>query len=365
MVAKNIQMTERNAANTDWDDLNPITVAANITVADAGGLLAATNVEDALAELFTNASNGKTAIASAVTGMGVAASGSDTFAQLATKITDISDDANADVAQILTGYSGYSGGTKKIGVMANRGAVTITPTTANQFISAGYHNGAGMVVGDADLAAGNIKNGVNIFNVIGTFANDATAAASDLLAGKTAYSGANKFTGTRPYYGPGSRPVSPTFWTGGGTTLHQYLPAGGGAWDSDVTVSTNFPNLIPSNIASGVDVCGVIGTLSARKCASGITGSTGWATNMGFYELQVSGLPFTPAYVGAAATTPSNQAYTNIQTGMLYVANVGTYSSFFSPFIPSTGYSNPTIFAGGFYIENGVGATFSWFAMEA
>lgn len=48
------------------------------------------NAVAAINELFTSASNGKTQIAAAITGKGVPASGSDTFAQLATKIGQIS-----------------------------------------------------------------------------------------------------------------------------------------------------------------------------------------------------------------------------------------------------------------------------------
>jgi hypothetical protein len=48
-----------------------------------------TSIVAALNELFTNASNGKVDIANAITGKGVAASGNDTFAQLANKISQI------------------------------------------------------------------------------------------------------------------------------------------------------------------------------------------------------------------------------------------------------------------------------------
>ena len=34
MADKNIQMTQRNAANTDWDNLNPLTKASNVKFAD-------------------------------------------------------------------------------------------------------------------------------------------------------------------------------------------------------------------------------------------------------------------------------------------------------------------------------------------
>ncbi|MEK5477570.1 tail fiber protein [Paenibacillus sp. FSL R5-0407] len=55
------------------------------------------------------------------------------------------------------------------GTMANQGAQAITPGTANKSILAGYHNGNGYVAGDLDLIPNNIKNGVNIFGVVGTF----------------------------------------------------------------------------------------------------------------------------------------------------------------------------------------------------
>lgn len=54
-----------------------------------------------------------------------------------------------------------------IGTMANRGAVTIVPTTTQQAIPQGYHDGDGAVEGDADLVANHIKAGVTLFGVEG------------------------------------------------------------------------------------------------------------------------------------------------------------------------------------------------------
>jgi hypothetical protein len=56
------------------------------------------------------------------------------------------------------------------GTMVNKGAVTLTPGTTDQTIPAGYHNGLGFCAGDPDLLPGNIKSGINIFNVTGTLA---------------------------------------------------------------------------------------------------------------------------------------------------------------------------------------------------
>ena len=81
--------------------------------------------------------------------------------------------------------------------LTTKAAATITPGTTNQEIAAGtYLTGKQTIAGDADLIAGNIKTGVNIFGVSGTFTGDATAAAADILAGETAYVNGSKITGT-------------------------------------------------------------------------------------------------------------------------------------------------------------------------
>lgn len=51
-----------------------------------------------------------------------------------------------------------------------QGAQTITPTTSDQTIAAGkYLTGAQTIEGDANLVAGNIKDGVTIFGIEGTY----------------------------------------------------------------------------------------------------------------------------------------------------------------------------------------------------
>ncbi|UZQ86043.1 hypothetical protein ODU73_000438 [Thermoclostridium stercorarium] len=67
---------------------------------------------------------------------------------------------------------GYTIGTEegiKEGTMVNQGAKIITPSTVNQAIPAGYHNGQGYVKGDANLKPENIKSGVSIFGKVGTY----------------------------------------------------------------------------------------------------------------------------------------------------------------------------------------------------
>ena len=71
------------------------------------------------------------------------------------------------VNAISTTYVG-SGVTKKA-------AATYTPTTSNQTIAASqYLNGAQTIKGDANLVAGNIKSGVSIFGVTGTYAGSSS-----------------------------------------------------------------------------------------------------------------------------------------------------------------------------------------------
>ena len=80
---------------------------------------------------------------------------------------------------------------------ATKAATTYTPTTERQIISAGtYCKGQQTIEGDADLVAGNIKSGVDIFGVSGTYTSDATADAGDILFGETAYVDGKKVTGT-------------------------------------------------------------------------------------------------------------------------------------------------------------------------
>lgn len=88
---------------------------------------------------------------------------------------------------VLTGKTfSKTGAAGLTGTMPDNGAVTITPGTANQSIPAGYHNGAGTVAGDPNLASGNIRGGASIFGVTGSVIQaSGNAAPADVLIGKT------------------------------------------------------------------------------------------------------------------------------------------------------------------------------------
>ena len=98
--------------------------------------------------------------------------------------------------------------------VTKKSAATYTPGTSDQSIASGqYLNGTQTIKGDSNLTAGNIKSGVKIFNVTGSYAgssssggtntSDATATASDIAKGKTAYVQGAKVTGTVDTYTDG------------------------------------------------------------------------------------------------------------------------------------------------------------------
>ena len=79
-------------------------------------------------------------------------------------------DATATAAQILSPYTAYVATGKVTGVIPSQGAQTITPSTSMQTIQAGqYLSGVQTILGDSNLTASNIKNGVSIFGVLGSY----------------------------------------------------------------------------------------------------------------------------------------------------------------------------------------------------
>lgn len=89
--------------------------------------------------------------------------------------------------------------------------------------------------------------------------SDATAAASEILATKTAYKDGNKITGTMPNIGQQAGSI---------TTKAQAVSISQGYHDGSGTVSissTEQAKLIADNIREGVTILGVVGTMSGSE----------------------------------------------------------------------------------------------------
>jgi len=167
--------------------------------------------------------------------------------------TVLQSTGNAAAGEVLSGKTfSNSSAAGVAGTMANRGAVTMTPGATDQAIAAGYHNGSGKVLGDADLVSGNVKKDVDIFGVVGTvLQSTGNAVAGEVLSGKT-FSNSSEagVAGTMANWGavtitPGAtdQTIAAGYHNGSGKVLG----------DAD---------LVASNIKQGVNISGVAGSFT-------------------------------------------------------------------------------------------------------
>lgn len=153
--------------------------------------------KDQYDQLFQSVSEGKASIADAITDKGGSASATDSFAQLAAAIAAFqlginTDDANAAAAQILSGYTAYVKGRKISGSMINRGSPSQSLNAGGSYnLSSGYYSGGRITA--KSLAS----------------QTSATASASDILNGETAWVNGSRISGTMTNNGAVNQTINP------------------------------------------------------------------------------------------------------------------------------------------------------------
>jgi len=134
----------------------------------------------------------------------------------------------------------------KTGSLTSRDNVTGANGLLNFTIPDGYYSGKSATANDTNLVTGNIKSGATIFGVSGKASvvdtASATAAAGDMLSGKTAYVNGAQVTGSMP-----TQTLSNT-----STTVNA-------GYYSATTLDAVDTNLSSGNIKSGVTIFGVSG----------------------------------------------------------------------------------------------------------
>ena len=240
-------------------------------------------------------------------------------------------DATATSAQILSPYTAYAKGSKITGNIQSRGAQTITPNSSTQEIPAGvYLSGKqtispvptqektvstnGVVTPDSGKYLSKVTVNVASSGGGGLDTSDATATASDILSGKTAYAKGTKITGNI------ATKTSSNLTASGATVT---VPAGYYASDASKSVST----ATQATPSISVSDSGLI-TASATQTAGYVSAGTKSATS----QLTTQ---------AAKTVTPTTQSQTAVASGV-YTTGAITVGAIPSSYIQPSGTLNIT-----------------------
>ena len=244
-----------------------------------------------IADKITQLTNIRAAIRTALQNKGIAAAASHNFSDFAADIAAIATGANlqsksvspSTLAQTVTPDSGYDGLSQVEVAAAPLETRTVTPTAAGLQVNKSSSRYYGLfrvnVDGDANLASENIKSGVSIFGVAGSYSPSfqlqsksvTPSASAQTVTPDSGYDGLSQVSvAATPLQ---SKSVTP------GASQQTVTPGSGYVGLSSVVVAGD-ADLVAANIKSGVEIFGVTGTyegevvngsLIVATCSSNIT----------------------------------------------------------------------------------------------
>ncbi|BCK01399.1 hypothetical protein [Anaerocolumna chitinilytica] len=225
-----------------------------------------------------------------------------------------SAEGDVTASNVLAGKK-YSSDTEigGTGTMANIGptaaeTINLTSEGAEYTISQGYHSGLRKIkAAITNIAAAVIKAGVTVGGIAGTFTADATALASQMLAGVTAYVNGNKITGTI---------VSKAAATYTPGTTDQTIAAG--QYLSGAQTVKGDANLVTGNIKSGVSIFGVAGNVNVVDTSAGDAVANDILSGK-------------KAYVDGALVTGNIPVNPGLISGSAHIASAGVVVGNYSP----------------------------------
>lgn len=168
--------------------------------------------------------------------------------------------------------------------VTKKSAATYTPGTSNQSITSGqYLNGTQTIKGDSNLTAGNIKSGVSIFGVSGTYTGSSSGGSGSVSLQSKTVSPSERTQTVKPDSGYGGlsqvtvNAISTTY-VGSGVTKKAaatYTPStsnqtiAASQYLSGAQTIKGDANLVAGNIKSGVSIFGVTGTYAGGGSSGG------------------------------------------------------------------------------------------------
>lgn len=308
--------------NDNWDKIDA--AVGNIKVPDASltekGIVQLSNATDSTSEAMAATPKAvkaamdealaskklgveqKANVVAALNSIGVAASTSETWAQLIAKMAGVIRATGDAVATDVLEGKKFSNGSKNglTGSMPNKGAVVITPGPADQAIPPGYHNGAGKVAGvpvnpDA-LLVGN--------TVAGTPGRMPNRSAEN-----------NHMPGLESTVWPGDR---------------FFIRPPNGHFNGSTWVTAAVPGLTAANLREGVNVAGLVGTLQEGKkfyrqdISVPPYGSVEFDINIGFNWSVVLLIANAEVWDGGITSFYLRHPEGSLSTGMSYNGNLTT-----------------------------------------